>query len=161
MKGLSTRFSNFLTDDLGNVFTSDFGNKIATALAEDGEVDPQKLDSIGKKITTVGQNIYESILNQIFDISLKEFSNPVLEAVRFFTPIEMANMAETLVDLESFRNQVTLRSEIVGGPIDVAVITKGDGFIWIKRKHYFQPELNHQFFYNYNQRKANDGNEDD
>ncbi|HEY9669692.1 MAG TPA: hypothetical protein V6C91_22960 [Coleofasciculaceae cyanobacterium] len=32
---------------------------------------------------------------------------------------------------------------------DVAVISKGDGFIWIKRKHYFKPELNHQFFNNY------------
>ena len=160
MNGLSIRFFNFLTNDLGNVFTSDFGDKIATALAEDGEVDPKKLDSIGKKITTVGQNIFESISTQIIDISQKEFSNPVLEAVRFFTPIEMANMAETLVNLESFRKQVTLRSETVGGPIDVAVITKGDGFIWIKRKHYFQPELNHQFFYNYNQRKENDENED-
>ena len=34
-------------------------------------------------------------------------------------------------------------------PIDVAVISKGDGFIWIKRKHYFNPALNHQFFANY------------
>ena len=25
-------------------------------------------------------------------------------------------------------------------------ISKGDGFIWIKRKHYFQPELNADFF---------------
>jgi len=25
-------------------------------------------------------------------------------------------------------------------------ITKGDGFVWLKRKHYFKPELNPQFF---------------
>lgn len=31
----------------------------------------------------------------------------------------------------------------------VAVISKGDGFIWIKRKHYFSPELNTAFFSNY------------
>jgi hypothetical protein len=37
----------------------------------------------------------------------------------------------------------------VGGPIDVAVISRGDGFIWIKRKHYFSPELNPQFAANY------------
>jgi hypothetical protein len=37
----------------------------------------------------------------------------------------------------------------VGGPIDVAVISKGDGFVWIKRKHYFKPELNPGFFANY------------
>ncbi|MEA1869822.1 MAG: hypothetical protein U9N09_06735 [Euryarchaeota archaeon] len=40
-------------------------------------------------------------------------------------------------------------AETVAGPIDVAVISKGDGFIWIKRKHYFERELNPQFFANY------------
>jgi len=44
---------------------------------------------------------------------------------------------------------VTIGAETVGGPIDVAVISKGDGFIWIKRKHYFKAELNSQFFSNY------------
>jgi hypothetical protein len=28
----------------------------------------------------------------------------------------------------------------------VAVISKNDGFIWIKRKHYFDPKLNPRFF---------------
>ena len=40
-------------------------------------------------------------------------------------------------------------AETVGGPIDVAVISKGDGFIWIKRKHYFSTELNPCFNQNY------------
>ena len=39
--------------------------------------------------------------------------------------------------------------ETVGGPVDVAVISKGDGFVWINRKHYFKPELNAPFFKNY------------
>jgi hypothetical protein len=40
--------------------------------------------------------------------------------------------------------------ETVGGPIDVCVISRGDGLVWIKRKHYFSQELNHQFFAKYN-----------
>lgn len=35
--------------------------------------------------------------------------------------------------------------ETVGGPVDVAVISKGDGFIWLKRKHYFDDRLNQAF----------------
>ena len=42
-----------------------------------------------------------------------------------------------------------MEEETVGGPIDVAVISKGDGFVWIKRKHYFDRELNQHFFANY------------
>ena len=37
----------------------------------------------------------------------------------------------------------------------MAVISRGDGFIWIKRKHYFQPELNQHFFANYFQEVPN------
>jgi hypothetical protein len=55
-------------------------------------------------------------------------------------------MAESLMSISSFKRRVTKDKEKVGGPIDVAVITKGDGFIWIKRKHYFSKELNPYFF---------------
>ena len=62
---------------------------------------------------------------------------------------ELAAMAESLINLTSFKRKVSMEEETVGGPIDVAVISKGDGFIWIKRKHYFDRELNQQFFANY------------
>lgn len=62
---------------------------------------------------------------------------------------ELAAMAESLVNLASFKRRVTDEEETVGGPIDVAVISRGDGFIWIKRKHYFEPGLNPQFLANY------------
>jgi hypothetical protein len=55
---------------------------------------------------------------------------------------EMAELAETLVNLQSLKEKVTKPSEEVGGPIDVAVITKNEGLVWIRRKHYFKPELN-------------------
>ena len=58
----------------------------------------------------------------------------------------MAELAETLIMLESLKEKVTRPTESVGGPIDVCVISKSDGFIWIKRKHYFDPKLNPSFF---------------
>ena len=62
---------------------------------------------------------------------------------------ELAHVASTLVGLSSFEQQMSLDTETVGGPVDVAVISKGDGFIWIDRKHYFGRELNEHFFRNY------------
>ena len=44
------------------------------------------------------------------------------------------------------RTRITSEEESVGGPVDVAVITKGDGFVWLKRKHYFSAELNPHYF---------------
>ena len=77
------------------------------------------------------------------------FIQPVIRIVEGLPKSELAEMAESLVNLTSLRRHVTPDMETVGGPIDVAVISRGDGFIWIKRKHYFQPELNRHFFSNY------------
>lgn len=74
---------------------------------------------------------------------------PVIKIVAMMPKDELAAMAESLVNLTSFKRKVTAQEETVGGPIDVAVISKGDGLIWIKRKHYFKPELNHHFLTNY------------
>ena len=71
---------------------------------------------------------------------------PVIDAMRALPKDELAAMAEALVNLTSFKRRVSMEEETVGGPIDVAVISKGDGFVWIKRKHYFRPELNPRYF---------------
>ena len=73
----------------------------------------------------------------------------VLNAVSVLPKDELASMAESLVNLTSFKRRVTLDAETVGGPIDVAVISKGDGFVWIQRKHYFDSGENPHFAKNY------------
>jgi len=55
---------------------------------------------------------------------------------------EMANLAETLINLQSLKEKVTKNSETVGGPVDVAIITRNEGLIWVKRKHFFDIGLN-------------------
>lgn len=86
-------------------------------------------------------NTQTKVLNTLGE-SKSDSSNPVMEAVAVLPKAELATMAETLVNLTSFKRRVTLDVESVGGPIDVAVISRGDGFIWIKRKHYFEASQN-------------------
>ena len=74
---------------------------------------------------------------------------PVMNMVRVLSKDELAAMAEALVNLTVFKRKVTNTLETVGGPVDVAVISKGDGLVWVKRKHYFPPELNASFYKNY------------
>lgn len=100
------------------------------------------------------QDIGKKVLDE-FRANLKEYrrvthSGPVMDAIDVLPKDVLAEVAESLVNLTSFKRRVSMTSpETVGGPIDVAVISRGDGFVWIKRKHYFRPELNHQFFSNY------------
>lgn len=55
---------------------------------------------------------------------------------------EMVHLAETLIVLQSLKERITTHSESVGGPVDIAVITKSEGLVWIKRKHYFDADRN-------------------
>ena len=71
---------------------------------------------------------------------------PLRRVVGMLPVDELAELAETLISIESLKEKVTRPSESVGGPIDVAVISKGEGFIWLKRKHYFSKELNPRYF---------------
>ncbi len=100
-------------------------------------------------------------LKQESDIMFKEYRewegkyriqnhvNPIINMVAVLPKDELAVMAESFVHLTSFKRKITMGAETVSEPIDVAVISKGDGFVWIKRKHYFKPELNPYFFSNY------------
>ncbi len=58
---------------------------------------------------------------------------------------ELAHVAAALVNINLLKKRMSLSIETVGGPIDVAVISKGDGFVWIDRKHYFSAAKNPQF----------------
>ncbi len=89
---------------------------------------------------------YEGALNQF---SWTNHVEPIIDIVGMLPKDELAEMAESLVNLTSFKRRVTPEAETVGGPIDVAVISRGDGFIWIKRKHYFDRDLNPHFLANY------------
>ena len=73
----------------------------------------------------------------------------IMQAIASLPAKELAQVASTLVSLSSFQQRMSLEPETVGGPVDVAVISKGDGLIWIDRKHYFRRELNQHFFDNY------------
>ena len=86
---------------------------------------------------------------QFNNIVRERYVSPLMGAVAQLSKEDLAEMAESLVYLTYLKRRFTMEEESVGGPVDIAVITKGDGFIWIKRKHYFDPELNQSFFQKY------------
>lgn len=88
------------------------------------------------------------------------FAAPIIDMVMSLPKDELANVAESLVSLTSLQRRVSRELETVGGAIDVAVISKGDGFVWIKRKHYFEADRNLRFvnaYFRENNSGANTG----
>lgn len=86
----------------------------------------------------------------------KAFVQPMMKVVSSLPKEEMAAMAEALVETTSLRRKIDSPLETVGGPVDVAIISKSDGFVWIKRKHYFDIELNRDFVQRRDERYSGD-----
>ncbi|HEY5259997.1 MAG TPA: hypothetical protein VIJ46_05045 [Rhabdochlamydiaceae bacterium] len=138
MEGMHPRMRQFLTTYLAEVM-GDY-SKVVMQLPE-----LKKSRSKAIRKTALGKATQE-ILNQCFkSINTHcddEHIQPVVSALASLPKEELASMAETLVNLTSFKRKVSPDAETVGGPIDVAVISKGDGMVWIKRKRYFTRDLN-------------------
>lgn len=117
-------------------------------------------DRKGKLAEEMEHRIFEVVaeewVGELQRVQDTDFSWPIIKIVAMLPKDELAAMAESFVNLTSFKRRVSEQAETVGGPIDVAVISRGDGFIWIKRKHYFTPELNPQFFANYYSEESDD-----
>jgi hypothetical protein len=111
------------------------------ALVTDGKISTQdNIDALKTKTTDVFQN-------DITENLVSTHTMPLRRVIGLLPVDELAGLAEILVSIESLKERVTTATETVSGPIDVAVISKGDGFVWIKRKHYFEPTLNPRYFH--------------
>lgn len=97
----------------------------------------------------LNSDMHAEIKQELDSFTQEHHIGPVIATVNAMPKEELAVMAEALINLTSIKRRMSPNAETVGGPTDVAVISKGDGFVWIKRKHYFQPELNPGFGYNY------------
>lgn len=110
-----------------------------------GALTTKKLNNIKRnmrgEISGVVKDLFDSANDQIH----KDLTRPVLQSMNYLTKEDLAKLAESLVDVTALKRKFSDKMETVGGPIDVAVVSKADGFIWIKRKHYFNRELNVHF----------------
>ena len=97
--------------------------------------------------------LMEDYKKSIEKVKQQKMISPLMKTVSAMGKEDLAELAENLIYQTSLKRHITPNLESVGGPVDVAVISKGDGFIWIKRKHYFNPALNQAFFDNYFQHK--------
>lgn len=122
--------------------------------------------ALDKKSIVQGKmkSVTKLITDHMADTANKKYMIPILQSVASLPIEELALLAESMINITSLKRKVVNDKNIgtVGGPVDVSVISKGDGFIWLKRKHYFDEKYNPQYFYtHFNKYDIGDSNEDD
>jgi hypothetical protein len=126
--------------------TADLFHNVSQVILTEIENDCLNVSAdLKERINGTVEELLRNLLEQWNNTRRTNHSDPVMNIVATLPKDELAAMAEALVNLTKFKRRVSMEPETVGGPIDVAVITKGDGFVWIKRKHYFDANLNPRF----------------
>ena len=147
MEGINPDYHDLIVENLAGLIV-DYTQVILDKIENPKSKKAKK--ELRTKLLRTSKKMLGSLNNQLTDYRTREFINPVIAVVTSLPKDELALMAESLVNLTSLKRRVSLELETVGGPIDVAVISKSDGFVWINRKRYFEKEINPRFFANYN-----------
>jgi hypothetical protein len=137
LQGIDGTLENFMRRTTGDVVLGTLNLLLKKLDEVVPDVAAQIRTAVKPEVTEMLKKLFEEWKNQ----KIMNWK-PVVDTVASLPKDELAAISEALVNLTKFRRRITPERETVGGPIDVAVITKGDGFVWIRRKHYFDPALN-------------------
>ena len=137
-----------------DTFTDGFGRSLQSII---DKASRKALDKVISELVAGGVSVPALLGEQLASQAHTEFMTewkrenwkqnytPLMQVLATLDVQEMAHLAETLLGLESLKERVTSPTEEVGGPIDVAAITRSEGLVWIKRKHYFDGDLNMRY----------------
>ena len=145
LSGIDPNYKGLLLSAVGQLLQR-YSNEIFKGIPDAAL--PKKKDLVAALQAGI-PGLVQGLDGSLRDYGQKRHIAPIMNAVGALPKDELAAMAESLVNLTSFKRRISMDAETVGGEIDVAVISKGDGFIWIKRNHYFDAGKNPHFMVNY------------
>ena len=86
------------------------------------------------KLNTLFDKANIEIGNKIHEYRSSRHTDPTITTVSYLNKEGLIELAESLVSITSLKRKTSSDLETVGGPVDIAIITKGDGFKWVKSK---------------------------
>ncbi len=138
---------------------SDFEEKIINTLEEMHKKVSTALATVVSPKSRARRQKIESTIHSILQATFNHFKTDSLQSIKsakrrqiedmalFMPKQELAFLAEAMINLTSIKRRVSAEEETVAGPIDVAVISRNEGLVWVRRKHYFDPALNPRYFH--------------
>lgn len=142
MQGIDPNYKLTFDEYLKNLLSTGLLDTTLEVLKKNLSLNDTQLESVKNDLSKANSIALNDLQKQMLNLSKAGFTDPIMDVVQSLPKGELAEMAETLVNLISFKRKVSRQQETVGGPIDVVVISKADGLIWVKKKTYFSHENN-------------------
>ena len=146
LTGINEDFKSFLVNYLP-YFLKEYNDKLKELINDIPEFSPEDLSLVIDEIDNLENKNDEIMENfkEYVDNLQNLFKIPFFQSVNVLPKEELADMAESLINITSLKSKLGENLTSVGGDIDVALISKGDGFIWKKHTPYFDIKLNAQY----------------
>ena len=130
MKGIAPAFYNQIIESQKSSLEK-AKEKIVAKLSELG-ISDEVMEQVTNLETEDIQKSYEEEIGAFMD---ENYIQGVVNAVDSFNLEDLANMAESLISITNLQRHFSSSEESVGGPIEVAIITRGSGFKWVKHRN--------------------------
>ena len=131
LDGVSPMNKNYLERFLHTAFSS-LATQVALRLGIPMDVE------LEQDLVNVANRHATRFIRNLFGFLSAYNRAPIITMLSALPKEELAGLAESLVGLTAMKQRVSDEMQTVGLPVDVALISKGDGFIWLRRKHYFE-----------------------
>lgn len=136
LRGLHDGYSRIVAKTINDIY-SPFGNVIFDINENDKEF--ENLDFFDFHIML--QKVKTADLDKKFFNANERYLNKKQHKweknLEDYDLLAMAALAQSLIELTGFHRILTFSQEGVGGPVDLAVITKNEGFTWLSRKSWY------------------------
>jgi hypothetical protein len=134
--------------------TTEFIHRAVTQVAETLEnalrkkrISKKEVESRKALVRDVADTVAGEFKSDTVEKLRSSFSQQFDDMVAMMPKQELIELAEALVSITAVERKASSDEGTVGGPIDVGFITKHEGFVWIKRKHYFEASRNPRYFW--------------
>lgn len=146
LKGTDSRFIDrareFIKQNVAGSLSTGFDRtKLKISRADGSEVSTAEMGGL------LGEMIAANFETQFVTKITQEFERKFKDTIALMPKQDLIELAEALVSITAIERKASDDAGTVGGPIDVALITRAEGFVWIKRKHYFEAQLNPRFLW--------------
>lgn len=134
LDGIYPQFFDSVCRNRESLF-SPFGGIFSFKVGEDvPDLDLMEFHGMLQEVNTSG------LQDQFWKTACRQFSKKRKKwekALENYDLQAMAALAHSLIDLTGFHRIIHFERESVGGPVDLAVITKNEGFTWLNRKSWY------------------------
>ena len=92
------------------------------------------ISNLNKAFYDYVQEKSEDVIEKIKQYRIAKYKNPVIDIIASMPKQEIVKIAMSLIEITSLKRKLSMKANSVSGDVNVAFISKTDGFKWIIKK---------------------------